>query len=536
MMEANTCYVLTYDVHSLAYYTHFFPIAAALLLSLFLLARTKFSPLSRTFAYFVLAFVFWLVCDIVTWTTKDYYLVPFFWSLFDYSNILFFLFGFQFLLLVILGKDLKPQWKWLGLIVTLPALYIVATGNSVHAFDQATCGNDLGDAFLNNYENYVELAVMAGIFVAIALTWFKKKLAPARLQATIVGGALLLFFLTFTVTDYLSVATNVYQIGLYGLMVTPIFLGLIVYAVITFETFNANIFGAQILVFSLMILIASEFLFVTTLVNRSLVAISLLLSGFFGLVLIRSVKREVKQRERIERLAKDLEAANEQQVVLIHFITHQIKGFVTKSRNIFSMALEGDFGPVSDQLKPMLQEGLNSDTKGVATIQEILNASNIKSGKVEYVMAPFDLKALLEELVRDLKPAADKKGVELITELGSGEVSVTGDRAQLTNAFKNLIDNSIKYTPKGEVRLRLTKEAGKVLVTIKDTGVGITAEDMKNLFTEGGHGKDSTKVNVESTGFGLYIVKNIIDAHKGRVWAESEGAGAGSRFIVSLPL
>ena len=58
---------------------------------------------------------------------------------------------------------------------------------------------------------------------------------------------------------------------------------------------------------------------------------------------------------------------------------------------------------------------------------------------------------------------------------------------------------------------------------------------MQNLFTEGGHGKDSTKVNVESTGFGLYIVKNIVDAHKGRVWAESEGAGKGSHFIVELP-
>ncbi len=70
---------------------------------------------------------------------------------------------------------------------------------------------------------------------------------------------------------------------------------------------------------------------------------------------------------------------------------------------------------------------------------------------------------------------------------------------------------------------------------MEDSGIGITPEDMKKLFTEGGHGKDSTKVNVESTGFGLYIVKSIIEAHKGKVWAESEGAGKGSRFIIELP-
>jgi signal transduction histidine kinase len=106
---------------------------------------------------------------------------------------------------------------------------------------------------------------------------------------------------------------------------------------------------------------------------------------------------------------------------------------------------------------------------------------------------------------------------------------------QMQNAFKNLIDNSIKYTPSGSVDVTLTKTGTTIRFEIKDTGVGITPEDMKNLFTEGGHGKESAKVNVESTGFGLFIVKNIIEAHKGKVWAESEGAGKGSKFIVELP-
>ena len=80
------------------------------------------------------------------------------------------------------------------------------------------------------------------------------------------------------------------------------------------------------------------------------------------------------------------------------------------------------------------------------------------------------------------------------------------------------------------------RQDGRVVhLEIRDTGVGISEEDMKNLFTEGGHGKNSQKVNVESTGFGLYIVKNIIEAHGGKVWAESEGEGKGARFIVELP-
>jgi signal transduction histidine kinase len=238
----------------------------------------------------------------------------------------------------------------------------------------------------------------------------------------------------------------------------------------------------------------------------------------------------------LARLKQELEQANERQVTLIHFITHQIKGFVTKSRYIFAGALEGDYGPLSPELKSMIQAGFDSDTQGVNTIQEILNAANIKSGKVTYTMAPFDLKALIDEIVVALKPAALAKGLTLNVACEDEQFTVQGDRAQLMNAFKNLIDNAIKYTPKGEVGMDLIKEKGKAVFKVTDNGIGITPEDMKNLFTEGGHGKESTKVNVESTGFGLYIVKSIIEAHKGRVWAESEGAGKGSTFTVELPV
>ena len=70
---------------------------------------------------------------------------------------------------------------------------------------------------------------------------------------------------------------------------------------------------------------------------------------------------------------------------------------------------------------------------------------------------------------------------------------------------------------------------------MKDSGVGITPEDMSNLFTEGGHGKDSIKINVHSTGYGLFIAKEVVEASGGKIWAESQGAGKGSRFIVELP-
>lgn len=76
---------------------------------------------------------------------------------------------------------------------------------------------------------------------------------------------------------------------------------------------------------------------------------------------------------------------------------------------------------------------------------------------------------------------------------------------------------------------------GKIKLSVKDTGMGITEEDKQHLFTEGGRGKDSVKVNVDSTGYGLFTVKLIVEAHKGKVWMESEGENKGSAFFVELP-
>jgi signal transduction histidine kinase len=99
-----------------------------------------------------------------------------------------------------------------------------------------------------------------------------------------------------------------------------------------------------------------------------------------------------------------------------------------------------------------------------------------------------------------------------------------------------LIENSVRYTESGTIEINLKRKENKLLFSVRDSGVGITPEDKKNLFQAGGRGKDSVKVNVDSTGYGLYSVRLIVEAHQGKVWADSEGAGKGSTFSVELDL
>ncbi|OHB16578.1 MAG: hypothetical protein A2544_01020 [Candidatus Zambryskibacteria bacterium RIFOXYD2_FULL_43_10] len=99
-----------------------------------------------------------------------------------------------------------------------------------------------------------------------------------------------------------------------------------------------------------------------------------------------------------------------------------------------------------------------------------------------------------------------------------------------------MIDNSIRYTPKGSIKLQLTENNNKILFKIEDTGMGISDELKPKLFTKGGRDENSLKVNINSTGFGLSFVKDVVEAHHGRVWAESAGINKGSTFFMELPV
>jgi signal transduction histidine kinase len=236
-------------------------------------------------------------------------------------------------------------------------------------------------------------------------------------------------------------------------------------------------------------------------------------------------------------LTKELEELNKKQETLIHFISHEVKGFLTKDQATFAALLEGDFGALPDDLRPLVTEALAQVRTGVGSVMNILQASNQKKGTATYQKEPFDLKALIIESTERARSGAEGKKLSLTLHTGGTEqYSFTGDKEQLAeHVLRNLIDNAVTYTPSGSIDVTLEKKGDIYSLSVKDTGVGISAEDKAHLFTEGGHGKESQKVNVHSTGYGLFIAKNVVEAHGGTIRAESDGPGKGSTFIVELP-
>jgi signal transduction histidine kinase len=523
----------------LIYYSHFGSAIPAILIALVIYVKDRKNLVSQLLLLMTFFLGVWIFCDIVLWASEFPSYIMFYWSLEDMVEPLIYFYAFYFAFAFIFKKDFSFYQKILFSIPLIPTVLLASTNWMLMGFDLTNCDRAADEGILATYGYGIEI-LYALLIIGFAIYRFVKiKDRAQRIQIILITTGITLFLVTFSLGNIVQVFSQNWSIDQYNLFGAPVFIAFLAYIIIRFKAFNVRLIGAQVLVIALFITTLSLLFIQSISTVRDVVVATLIFLAIVGYLLIRGVYREIEQREQIQLLADNLEKANKQQVVLIHFITHQIKGFLTKSRNIFSMAVEGEFGQLPEAFIPMAQEGLRSDTQAVTTVQEILNASNVKSGAVTYSMQPFDFGALVKEVFDGLKPAADAKKLELTLEEGDGPNTLNGDKLQLQNAIKNLIDNSIKYTPSGSVSLKLAKENAKenqsLRLTIQDTGVGITPEDMAHLFTEGGHGKDSIKVNVDSTGFGLYIVKNIIEAHHGKVWVESEGAGKGSTFIVELP-
>ena len=530
----NTCYETTNSLRVIANYSHLIPVILSLILGIFIFIKSKFNFFSKIFLAFVATFSLWLLGDWIVWTSNNYNVVYATWSFLLYLEIIFFLLGLYFTIVFVRKSDIPFVFKTILFLLTIPVFLLTINQESVLGFNHSVC-----EAFNNNFLDIYKLvfeAIILCIILIYAINPFFRKLSRKEIiPKLVVLGSMFLFLTTFGITEYLAAMTGYYEINLYSLFLLPIFLIAIIYSVFELDIFNVKILGSHYLVVGLIVLMAGQLFFITDTTNRLLTIIAILMAGGLSVVLFRNIKKESDQRTQIAKLNVDLNKLIEQRESLVHLVTHKVKGSFTRSKYIFAGLLDGTFGEISPMVKKYAQTGLESDNIGISTVDLVLNADNLQRGVIKYNMQKIDFRDIIQKLVEEKKTPADAKNLKLSADIKDGDYSVTGDSIWLKEAMNNLVENSIRYTKEGDIKITLENSDGKIKFCIKDTGVGITPEDKKNLFTQGGRGKDSVKINVDSTGYGLYSVKLIIESHKGKVWGESEGANKGSTFYVELP-
>lgn len=532
--ESAQYFIFSSNVPPLLYYSHLIAILAAVIFTLVLIPRVRESLSIKLFLAVILFFTAWAVMDILLWASNRADIVLFYWSLQMLLEMLLYVSAFYFAYVFIAQEDLKFLWK-IGLVILLmPIIVLLPTSYLLPGVDVSFC-NAVETVSLNFSTTYGIQIVLSLLIVFISF-WGASVKPVRRAEIMLFMTGILVFLIAFSSGNIVGSITedwNLAQVGLFGM---PVFIAFLAYTVVKFKTFNVKLFATQALVAGIAVLIGARLFYSTTTAGTILSAATLIAFLISGVFLVRSVKREIEQRERIEKLAGELQETNERQNTLLHFIGHEVKGFLTKDAGAFAAISQGDFGVPPDGMKPFVEAALVETRRGVDSVENILKASNLKKGTVAYTKASFDFKALTAEAVEKAKLAAEQKGLTLTFTADEAFYQMTGDRAQINDhVLRNLIDNAISYTPSGSINVSLKRSGPKIVFAVKDSGIGITDEDKKRLFTEGGHGKDSQRVNVHSTGYGLYIAKQITEANDGTIRAESEGAGKGSTFIVEFP-
>ncbi len=533
--EAAQYLFVSSNVPPLFYYSHGLSLLFALVFGfiLFFKARKAFS--AKLLFVITLLFSAWVLLDLHIWATNNPSDVLFFWALIILVEVLIYVFSVYFIDVFNTKGDVSFNKKIIMSLLVLPIILALSTNLNLYGIDMSSCVALEG--FMAKYYAYgVEIFSVLWILFYSIRFYRKSESSDAKKQVFFSTVGILFFLSALSSGNLIGSFTEQWDYSQFGLFVMPIFIGILAYLVVRYNSFSIKLIATQMLVWGLMVLIGSQFFFIRTPINRVLNGITFIATIFFGYLLVQSVKREVTQKEELAKLNINLETLLKQRESLVHLVTHKVKGSFTRSKYIFAGILDGMFGEVNEEIKKRAEQGLESDNMGIETVDLVLNAANLEKGTVKYEMKTVDLKEILESSISEKKIGAESKGLKVETEIKDGSYDVYGDPFWLREVFNNLVENSIKYTREGSIKISLSKkENGRILFVIKDTGVGITPEDKKNLFMEGGRGKDSVKINVDSTGYGLYSVKLIVEAHKGKVWAESEGLNQGSSFFVELP-
>lgn len=534
-MDFNTCLATTEAYRDLALYSHVIPALATLILGVFAYLRAPDRLKAGYFLCFSIVFAAWLVGDLIVWTSDPYNIVAAFWAPLDFTEITFFLLIFAFLVIELSRRTLSLALTISILLAVSVPLFFTTLGQSVHELYLPEC-EMLNNRFLENYKVILEaLLFLTSAFLGIRYFLIAQEHSE-RLRVVVITVAVTLFMGVFGGTEYIANTTYVYETHLYALFTLPLFVLLLTIAITSLGTFKLGDAAVKALFYVFLVLAGTQFFFAGDLLEFLLASMSFVVILVLGFMLFRAVEKEIEARHIIEEQEKELEAINRDQESLLHFMSHEIKGYLTKSEAGFAAIVEGDYGHIPEKLKAMSWSALTEVRKGVSTVMEILDASNFKKGTVMYKKEHFDFRDAVIEALNELRPVAEEKGLAIDATAEKGAYPFVGDKDKLQeHAIRNLIDNAIQYTPHGTITVELRRVKEFYRFSVKDQGVGINEEDMHRLFTEGGHGKESIKVNVHSTGYGLYIAKRIVTAHGGRIWAESGGEGRGATFIVELP-
>jgi len=250
---------------------------------------------------------------------------------------------------------------------------------------------------------------------------------------------------------------------------------------------------------------------------------------------LTEAQAELEERAALLEEAKEqAQEADRLKSIFLATMSHELRTPLNSIIGFTGIMLQGLAGPLNNEQAKQLGMVRDSARHLLNLINDVLDISKIEAGQVEIVSEPFDMREVIEKAVRTVTPLAEKKRLTLVTRVAPEVDQIVSDRRRVEQILINLVNNAVKFTEKGEVRVECQVSDGWLVTRVVDTGIGIKPEDMGKLFEPFRQIEAGLTRRYEGTGLGLSICKRLIEMLGGEIWAESEW-GVGSTFTFTLP-
>lgn len=525
-----------------------------LVISVFLNIFFGFFILSKNFKSFSAKLLFLFCLINAVWATASYYY--FFFNTQDNALFLLrsiiFLATFQSLSILLLLKTF-PLYKFsfsnLYSYLIIPCSFIVAGlcytkfFFSAITFDSGFYKPEIG--FLMPVFAIFSISLVIASFYTLFVKYKNSKFKDKIYIYLFVG--LLVMFSAIIILNFLIPILYKY---VYFVAISPVFTLPFVffsfYGILNEKTYDIKTIATEIFVYLYWAATFFYIFFVSGYSSKFFVFILFLLSIFLGQLIIKSVRKEVDEKERVILLNKKIESQNKkielQKNTLndllkvkdetLHIVNHQLNTPVSIIRS--SVAMFQDKLWDEQKFLGVVNTELN---RIIATIAQFLAAKKAEDGQIRLTKSKTDIPTLVKSLIEEkllLKKVRDTNiKINFVEEFEPSPIDC--DVSKITEVISNLLDNAINYSLK-DIFVNLRQDKKNLIISVKDSGIGIPAGSVSNLFQRFSRLENAKKTRPDGTGLGLYVCKQIVEAHGGKIWAESGGEGKGSTFFVSLPI
>jgi signal transduction histidine kinase len=237
----------------------------------------------------------------------------------------------------------------------------------------------------------------------------------------------------------------------------------------------------------------------------------------------------------IEEKGRELESANQHKSEFLANMSHELRTPLNAILGYTELILDNIYGDVPEKIQEVLERLEKNGRHLLNLINDVLDLSKIEAGQLTLSLNEYSMGDVIQTVFTSVEALAAEKDLDLKVEVSKDLTIGKGDEQRIAQVILNLVGNAIKFTDEGEVKIEVTVSNETFLVSVHDTGPGVTEADQQRIFDEFQQADGSSTRKKGGTGLGLSISKKIIDMHGGRIWVEST-LGKGSTFRFTLPI